>query len=85
MVADNALDAVQSSLITQYAEGLEQADSVIYQRIAEKSGLIAVNAFRDKFNLYLHDWFEALMLMMLLNLLLIIKYLPNYQLIMTQN
>ena len=59
MISNNALDVVQSNLITQYAESLGAADSVIYERIAEKSGLIAVNAFRSKFNSYLNDWFGA--------------------------
>ena len=59
MISNNALDVVQSNLISQYAASLSEADSVIYERIAEKSGLIAVNAFRTKFNSYLNDWFGA--------------------------
>ena len=59
MICNNALDVVQSNLISQYAPSLSEADSVIYERIAEKSGLLAVNAFRTKFNSYLNDWFGA--------------------------
>ena len=59
MISNNALDVFQSNLISQYAASLSVADSVIYERLAEKSGLIAVNAFRTKFNSYLNDWFGA--------------------------
>jgi hypothetical protein len=59
MIDNNALDVVQSNLINQYALSLGQADSVIYERIAEKASILSNNAFRDKFNTYLHDWFEA--------------------------
>jgi len=58
MIDNNALDVVQSNLITQYANSLGQADSVIYTKIAEKASLIMNNTFKSKFNEYINDFFD---------------------------
>ena len=57
MIANNALDAVQSALITQHATELGTSNSVIYERIAEKASLLVNNEFKAKFNSYLTDFF----------------------------
>jgi hypothetical protein len=52
-------DAAQRALIQQAVESLGDADSVIYQKIAQKASLLVNNQFKTLFNLFIQDFFNS--------------------------